>query len=179
MTRLLIVDDEAPQMRALCDTLSQEGFVTTGFTSATEALAALRPGAFDLLVTDLMMPDMDGIQLLNAACAIDAQIVGIVMTGHAAIDTAVAAMKAGALDYISKPFRLNVMLPVLIVRSPYATCALPTRSSSSASASARTSSKSPIATLKLQIGTWKHFRSRSLMICARRCTSSADFSTYT
>ncbi len=113
MTRLLIVDDEARQMRALCDTLTQEGFATSGFVSATEALAAMRPGTFDLILTDLMMPEMDGIALLRAARAVDPQVVGIVMTGHGAIDTAVKAMQAGALDYISKPFNLKVMLSVL------------------------------------------------------------------
>jgi two-component system sensor histidine kinase/response regulator len=113
VVRLLIVDDEAPQMRALCDTLEQEGFATTGFASASEALTAIRPGAFDLILTDLMMPEMDGIALLQAAHAVDPQVVGIVMTGHGAIDTAVKAMQAGALDYVLKPFKLNVVLPVL------------------------------------------------------------------
>lgn len=111
--RLLIVDDEAAQMKALCDTLEDEGHVTTGFTSARQALAAMRAQEFDLLITDLMMPEMDGIELLRAAQAIDAHVVGIVMTGHAAIDTAVAAMKAGALDYIVKPFRLAAVRPVI------------------------------------------------------------------
>lgn len=113
MVRLLIVDDEVPQLRALCDTLEQEGFEATAFASATEALKAVRPGAFDLILTDLMMPGMDGIALLEAARAVDPQIVGIVMTGHGAIDTAVKAMQAGALDYVLKPFKLNVVLPVL------------------------------------------------------------------
>ena len=65
--RLLIVDDEAAQMRALCDTLGLEGYATQGFSSARQALATLRPGEFDLLLTDLMMPEMDGIALIDAA----------------------------------------------------------------------------------------------------------------
>ena len=60
-----------------------------------------------------MMPEMDGIDLLRAALEIDPNLVGIVMTGHGTIDTAVEAMKAGALDYILKPFKLSAMLPVL------------------------------------------------------------------
>ena len=111
--RLLIVDDEWPQMKALCDTLTIEGFFTTGYTSPQHALAALRDQEFDLLLTDLMMPEIDGITLLAAAREISPDIVAIVMTGHAAIDTAVEAMQAGALDYIVKPFRLQVVLPVL------------------------------------------------------------------
>src|SRR5690349_379898 len=98
--RLLIVDDEAAQMKALCHTLEDEGYATTGFTVASEALKTLRPGQFDLVLTDLQMPEMDGIALLRAAQEIDRSLVGIVMTGHGTIDTAVEAMKAGALDYI-------------------------------------------------------------------------------
>jgi two-component system sensor histidine kinase/response regulator len=111
--RLLIVDDESAQMRALCDTLSVEGYVTHGFSSAKSALKELRPGEFDLLLTDLMMPEMDGITLINAARRIDSTLGAIVMTGHGTIDTAVQAMQGGALDYILKPFKLNVILPVL------------------------------------------------------------------
>jgi hypothetical protein len=111
--RLLIVDDEVAQMRALSDTLGLEGYATTGFSSATEALAALRPGEFDLLLTDLMMPEMDGIALITAARKIDATLGALIMTGHGTIDTAVQAMKGGALDYILKPFKLNVILPVI------------------------------------------------------------------
>jgi two-component system sensor histidine kinase/response regulator len=111
--RLLIVDDEAAQMTALCDTLENQGYVTTGFTSAKEALAVLRGREFDLVLTDLMMPEMDGIALLRAAQEMDANLVGIVMTGHGSIDTAVEAMKGGALDYILKPFKLSDIVPVL------------------------------------------------------------------
>jgi two-component system sensor histidine kinase/response regulator len=111
--RLLIVDDELAQLRALCDTLELEGYTTRGFSSAEHALAELRPGEVDLLLTDLMMPEMDGIELINAARQIDASLGAIVMTGHGTIDTAVQAMQGGALDYILKPFKLNVMLPVI------------------------------------------------------------------
>ena len=113
LPRLLIVDDEEAQMRALCNTLSAEGFVTRGCTSPEIALETLRSEPFELLLTDLMMPGLDGIALMAAAKRIDPDIVGIVMTGHGTIDTAVKAMQAGALDYIQKPFRLKVILPVL------------------------------------------------------------------
>jgi signal transduction histidine kinase len=112
-SRLLILDDEATHVRALCDTLEAEGFTTVGFTEATRALAALREQSFDLVLTDLTMPGMDGIEFLQAAREIDTNVVGIVMTGHGTIDSAVAAMKAGALDYILKPFTLRMILPVL------------------------------------------------------------------
>jgi signal transduction histidine kinase len=111
--KLLIVDDEPAQMRALCTTLENEGYVVAGFTSGQQALDQLRRQSFDLLLTDLTMPGMDGIALLRAAQQIDNNLVGLVMTGHGSIESAVAAMKAGALDYILKPFTLRTMRPVL------------------------------------------------------------------
>jgi two-component system, sensor histidine kinase and response regulator len=111
--RLLIVDDEVAQMKALCKTLEMEGYATTGYSSARQALASLRAGEVDLLLTDLMMPEMDGISLLKAAREVDGSLAGIVMTGHGTIDTAVRAMQHGALDYILKPFKLSTVLTVL------------------------------------------------------------------
>jgi len=113
LARLLIVDDETAQMTALCKTLQMEGYETVGFSLATEALAALRTQSFDLVLTDMMMPEMDGITLLRNAFEIDPNLVGIMMTGHGTIGTAVEALKAGALDYILKPFKLSAVLPVL------------------------------------------------------------------
>jgi signal transduction histidine kinase len=113
LARILIVDDEAAQMKALCDTLRDEGYETVGFTRGKPALAALRQTEFDLLLADLMMPEMDGIALLQAAREVDPDLVGIIMTGEGSIASAVEAMKSGALDYILKPFKLSVILPVL------------------------------------------------------------------
>jgi hypothetical protein len=70
-------------------------------------------GAFDLLLSDLMMPEMDGISFLQAARQKDPNLVGIIMTGEGTISTAVEAMKSGALDYILKPFRLSTVVPIL------------------------------------------------------------------
>jgi two-component system sensor histidine kinase/response regulator len=111
--RILVVDDEVRQMTALCDTLRDQGYDVTGFSSSTAGLEALQGSKFDLLLTDLMMPEIDGISLLRAAHEVDRDLVGVLMTGHGTIDTAVEAMKAGALDYILKPFKLSAVLPVL------------------------------------------------------------------
>jgi len=111
--RLLIVDDESAQLQALCETLGSEGYATEGFASPQAALAALQPGHHDLLLTDLMMPEMDGIELIAAMRRIDPDLGAVVMTGNGAIDTAVQAMQVGALDYVLKPFRLNVILSVI------------------------------------------------------------------
>jgi len=100
-------------MRALCDTLSDHGYEIVGFTAAEAALEALARTKFDLLLSDLMMPGMDGIALLQAAQSIDPDLVGVIMTGEGSIASAVDAMKIGALDYILKPFKLSAVLPVL------------------------------------------------------------------
>jgi two-component system, sensor histidine kinase and response regulator len=113
LARILVVDDETAHMEALCDTLRNHGYETVGFTRARAALERLRGERFDLLLTDMMMPEMGGIDLLRAAVEIDAALVGVIMTGQGTIDTAVEAMQTGALDYILKPFKLSVILPVL------------------------------------------------------------------
>jgi hypothetical protein len=111
--RLLIVDDEAAQRQALCETLQVQGFEAVGCNNAEAALAELRRQPVDLLLTDLMMPGTDGIALLRAAREIDPMLVAIIMTGEGTIATAVEAMRSGAFDYILKPFKLSAILPVL------------------------------------------------------------------
>jgi two-component system, sensor histidine kinase and response regulator len=116
--RILIVDDEAALATALARTLQNEGYDTASLTTATQAVpllrAAFESGApFDVLITDLMMPEMNGIALLRAALQIDEHLAVVVMTGHGTIDSAVAAMRNGALDFIEKPFNLTVIRPVL------------------------------------------------------------------
>jgi len=111
--KILVVDDEAAHMKALCDTLQGQGYKATGFSSSVAALAEIREDRFDILLTDLMMPEMDGIALLDAARRKDPHLAGIIMTGEGTIATAVEAMKSGAMDYILKPFKLRAVLPVL------------------------------------------------------------------
>lgn len=111
--RLLIVDDEVAQMKALCRTLEAEGYHCTGYSTPTEALDQLRSGEYELLLTDLMMPEMDGVALIRAARQIDTDLAAVVMTGHGTIDTAVSAMQVGASDYVLKPFKLSVILTVI------------------------------------------------------------------
>jgi diguanylate cyclase (GGDEF)-like protein/PAS domain S-box-containing protein len=114
--RVLVVDDEQGLVDLLCDVLSSEGYDPTGLISPVKALEALKEREFDLLLTDLMMPGMDGIQLLSAAREIDPDLAGIIMTGQGTIQTSVEAMKAGAFDYLLKPFKMD-SLPPLISRA--------------------------------------------------------------
>ncbi|HEV7681351.1 MAG TPA: PAS domain S-box protein [Pyrinomonadaceae bacterium] len=111
--KVLIVDDEVELKNVLVETLNAQGYDATGFTSGEAALDSLRSNNFDLLLTDLMMPEMDGIGLLKASLEIDPHLICIVMTGQGTIQTAVDAMRLGAFDYVLKPFRLQVFMPVL------------------------------------------------------------------
>src|SRR5437667_274742 len=111
--RILVVDDEVELKNILVEALASQGYETVGFSNGEEALAVLRSEAFDVVLTDLMMPGMDGITLVRESLQIDPHVVAIVMTGQGTIQTAVDAMKVGAFDYVLKPFRLQNVLPVL------------------------------------------------------------------
>ena len=111
--KILVVDDEPELKRVLVKSLRRRGYEVTGCGSGRDALAELRERDFDLLLTDLMMPEMDGIALLKAALEIDPHLVGIIVTGQGTIQTAVDAMQVGAFDYVLKPFRMQTLMPVL------------------------------------------------------------------
>src|SRR5262245_91396 len=111
--RILIVDDEVQLNEALREMLAEQNYETAGANSAAEGLKALERGNFDIILSDLMMPEVDGIAMLREALRIDPNLVGIIMTGHGTIQTAVEAMKTGAFDYILKPFQLQTILPLL------------------------------------------------------------------
>jgi len=113
IARLLIVDDAATLTKALGELLRHEGYETVAVTTAAAAIQELERSQFDILLTDLEMPGMNGVELLSAALAFDPQLVGILMTGQGSIETAVQAMKAGAHDYVLKPMKLASLLPVL------------------------------------------------------------------
>lgn len=113
MARLLVVDDEIPQLQALSTVLREEGHEVVACAAPAEALARLREQRFDVLLSDLNMPQMDGIALARQALEIDPDLVPVLMTGQGTISTAVEAMKVGALDYVLKPFKLAAIRPVL------------------------------------------------------------------
>ena len=111
--KILVVDDELELKSVLVESLQRHGYEVTGCGSGRDALAELRARDFDLLLTDLMMPEMDGIGLLKAALEIDPHLIGIIVTGQGTIQTAVDAMQIGAFDYVLKPFRMQTLMPVL------------------------------------------------------------------
>ncbi|MBG6219974.1 MULTISPECIES: response regulator [unclassified Janthinobacterium] len=113
LPRILIVDDELMHVRALCDTLRGQAYDTTGLDSGEAVLSLLVIESFDLLLVDLMMPGMNGIAVVEAARQIDPDLACIIMTGEGTIASAVQAMKAGALDYVVKPFKVSGILLIL------------------------------------------------------------------
>ncbi|MBZ5701714.1 MAG: sigma-54 dependent transcriptional regulator [Acidobacteriia bacterium] len=105
--RLLIVDDEQ-SIRRLCMTIGQTlGFTCSEAESAEAALAKLDTATPDLILTDLKLPSLSGVELLRQARAILPRTEVAIMTGHGSIESAVDAMKIGAYDYIEKPFRVE------------------------------------------------------------------------
>lgn len=113
LARILIVDDETELMSVLCRGVSAHGYDVVGCESGEEALKELSNDNFDIILTDLMMPGMDGITLLKRAQEIDNSVLGIIMTGQGTIQTAIKAMRMGAYDYILKPFKMNILLQLL------------------------------------------------------------------
>jgi putative nucleotidyltransferase with HDIG domain/PAS domain S-box-containing protein len=110
---LLVVDDEVELLTPLCNLLSEWGYEVSAYTSGKGALEALKEQYFDLLLADLKMPEMDGIELLKAALEIDPNLVGIIITGKGTIQSAVEAMKIGAFDYVLKPPEFKMLQPIL------------------------------------------------------------------
>jgi DNA-binding NtrC family response regulator len=111
--RMMIVDDEIPLLNALEDSLGAEGFQVSAFTDPAKAVAAFKPGRIDLVLSDLEMPGMDGIELLGRCLKIDPNLVGVIMTGCGSVRPAVHAMQTGAADYILKPFHIRELLAIL------------------------------------------------------------------
>jgi flagellar assembly protein FliH len=106
---ILVVDDEEAIRGLLVTLLQSAGHRVRAVGSAREAHAALKESPASLLITDVKLPDQDGIALLQQACELDHRMMGLVMTGYGTVDLAVQAMKAGAAEFLMKPFENNVL----------------------------------------------------------------------
>ncbi len=113
MPSILIIDDEAAIRKTLSEILGYEGYRITEAADGEEGLKIFREKSFDIVLCDIKMPKVDGIEFLERAREINSETPIIVISGHGNIETAVEAVKKGAFDYISKPPDLNRMLITL------------------------------------------------------------------
>lgn len=107
--RILIVDDEATIRASLVESLTREGYDITSAETGEEALAKCHSHKFDLVITDLKLPGVSGIEILQALRNQGNETPVIMMTAYGDVDTAVSAMRLGAYDFIPKPFKLGTM----------------------------------------------------------------------
>ncbi len=113
LKRVLVVDDEESVRRMITVLLQKEGCTVSAAGSAEEALARLGEGAFDLVLADVRMPGLDGLDLLDRVRALWPETTVVVMSAFGSLDLAVEAMKRGAYDYLSKPFRPDELVLLL------------------------------------------------------------------
>ena len=111
--RILIVDDEEHIRKILTIMLSKKGYETLTAAGGREALEKVRASAFDAVITDMRMSGMDGLELLAALKDYDPDLIVVVVTAFSSVDNAIEAMRQGAYDYISKPFKEDEILMVL------------------------------------------------------------------
>lgn len=110
MIEVLVVDDEIGIRKALTQTLEIEGIPTLTAANGQEALAQVQSGWAGVIVTDINMPVMDGMELIRHVRAIDPDLPVIMLTGHGDVSIAVEAMRSGAYDFLEKPFATDVLL---------------------------------------------------------------------
>ncbi len=106
---ILIIDDDRHHAEGTADVLERVGYSCDIVTSGKEGLEALRRRQYDLVLTDLVMADVDGLQILREALQINPFVAVIVFTGHGTIETAVEALKRGAVDYLTKPLDVEAL----------------------------------------------------------------------
>jgi DNA-binding NtrC family response regulator len=110
---LLLVDDEAALREAIAERLADHGFIVEQAASGEDAVARLADFAFDIIITDLRLPGVDGRAVLDAALERYPDIIAIIITGFGTVKDAVDAIKQGAADFITKPFQFDALLHVL------------------------------------------------------------------
>jgi len=110
---LLIVEDEAPLRDAVAERLAEHGFEVDHAESGERALEQLAEFAYDIVITDLRLPGIDGTQVIEAAIQRYPDIIGIVVTGYGTVKDAVEAIKRGAADFVTKPFQFDELMHAL------------------------------------------------------------------
>src|SRR5512139_3494578 len=110
---LLIVEDEAPLREAVAEQLAGQGYQVVQASSGEEALERLAEFAFDIVITDLRLPGIDGGEVLETAVELYPDIIGIIVTGYGTVKSAVDAIKRGVSDFLTKPFQFEELLHVI------------------------------------------------------------------
>src|SRR5882672_3724271 len=111
--RILVVDDEKVIRDMLADFLGMEGYIVRTAEDGSSALGELQKGHYDLVISDLKMPRMGGIALLDEIGKTAPDALTVIMTGFGTVETAIDAMKRGAYDYVLKPFKLDEVVHVV------------------------------------------------------------------
>lgn len=106
-TNIMVVDDEPIMRDLLTDVLEEEGYHVRNFSHAEEALKKVIEDNVEVIITDIMMKGMDGMELLRRVKKINHAVDVVVMTGYSSINTAVESMKLGAIDYLTKPLNID------------------------------------------------------------------------
>ena len=112
-SHILVIDDDAAVRQVLLETLTGEGHQVTVMSSGLEGVEAVKDQPVHVVLTDLQMPGIDGLETIDRISKVDSKIIAIVMTGYGTVDYAVRAMKAGAFDFITKPFEPDTVAVVV------------------------------------------------------------------
>src|SRR6266567_7226424 len=110
---VLLVEDEAALRQAIAEQLADRGYRVEQADSGEAAIARLADFAFDIIITDLRLPGVDGSAVVEAAVARYPEVIAIVVTGFGTVKDAVEAIKRGAWDFVSKPFQIDELMHVL------------------------------------------------------------------
>lgn len=105
--RVMVVDDEENIREVLSNYLDSLGYEVVTASDGEDALRKFEVGGYDLIISDLLMPTIDGLELLKAVREKDRDVIFLMITGYPSIETAVDAIKQGAYDYITKPFHME------------------------------------------------------------------------
>ena len=112
-SHILVIDDDPAVRQLLAETLTSEGHQVTVMSSGLDGVEAVKDQPVHVVLTDLQMPGIDGLETIDRISKIDSKVIAIVMTGYGTVDYAVRAMKAGAFDFITKPFEPDTVAVVV------------------------------------------------------------------